>query len=209
MRELKIVFFGDSIINGKGVPLYKTFVNMLSKSLEEEWGGKAKVETTMISRNGDTTRDALERLHYLFNTAYDIVVLQFGMNDCNIWKTEGLTFRVFKGSFRANLKEILVRLNLCHVGKIFVCTNHPSTKEGYSLNNSEYNDIIREVCKESKEAIIDMELAVEEEFLFHSHRTDHVLKDGVHLSEFGHQIYYNEIKPYLDEEITNLLKEDV
>jgi lysophospholipase L1-like esterase len=202
------VFFGDSIINGKGVPVYKTFVSMLSKALEEEWKEKAKVVVTMVSRNGDTTRDALEKLHYLFNTVYDIVILQFGMNDCNIWKTEGGVVRVLEESFRANLKEIITRLKLCGAGKTFVCTNHSSSKEGHDLSNREYNDIIREVCVGENILNIDMELAVDEEFLFVSHRTDHVLPDRIHLSEFGHMVYYNEIKPYLDREIENIIKKE-
>jgi len=209
MREIKIVFFGDSIINGKGVPVHKTFVSMLSKQLEEEYK-EAKIIVTMISRNGDTTRDALEKLHYLFNTPYDIVVVQFGMNDCNQWELEKGFPRVFEETFRANLKEILERLEGCGVGVVVVCTNHPSTKEGYAEHNEEYNTIIKEVCRDRDASLIDIEKSIKTSCLYDRNFDAHVLTDGVHLSEYGHLLYLNTIKPYLDGEIIKLLQwEDV
>jgi len=205
LSDIKIAFFGDSIINGKGVPIHKTFSCLLSKQLEDEYKKEVNIVLTMMSRNGDTTRDALEKIHYFFNTSYDIVVVQFGMNDCNKWATEKGFHRVFKTTFMANFMEILTRLHGCGIGSIFACTNHSSTKIKYEKDNSEYNKIIREVCSRCSVNVIDMEKKVEISCLYDGDKGKHVLSDGVHLSEYGHLLYFNAIKPYLDWEIKKIL----
>jgi len=203
--EIKIAFFGDSIINGKGVSIHKTFSCLLSKQLEEEYKTEANIVLTTMSRNGDTTRDALEKLHYFFNTSYDIVVVQFGMNDCNKWTTEKGFHRVFEKTFAANLMEILIRIYGCGINTVFVCTNHQSTKIEYERDNSEYNKTIREVCALRSVPVIDMEKKIEISQFYDGNYKGHVLPDGVHLSEYGHLLYFNAIKPYLDREIKKIL----
>jgi len=135
------------------------------------------------------------------------VVVQFGMNDCNSWSSEKAFPRVFQETFAANLREILMRLHRCNVETMFVCTNHPSTKKEYGVQNEMYNNTIRFVCRDRGVSMIDVETSIKTSCLYDKNLSEHVLSDGVHLSEYGHLLYLNVIKPYLNKVIDKLLKE--
>lgn len=53
---------------------------------------------------------ALERMPFDVQThKVDILVITFGMNDCNYWKTDQGLPRVSPDAFEANMKEIIMR----------------------------------------------------------------------------------------------------
>jgi lysophospholipase L1-like esterase len=99
---VKLVAIGDSCTYGQNV------------RSEEAWPALLGRMTGHDVRNagvcGDTTRLALERfpkdvqLH-----KPDVVVIQFGANDCNIWDTDNGLPRVSADAYAANVSEMVSR----------------------------------------------------------------------------------------------------
>ncbi|MFC1606583.1 SGNH/GDSL hydrolase family protein [Candidatus Latescibacterota bacterium] len=211
---VKIYFFGDSICFGQYVSSHKTWVNRVSHKLDEfaaDHNNEIIVQNP--SRNGDTTRQALERMAYdVQSHDPDILYVQFGMNDCNYWVTDRGVPRVSGDAFTANLKEIITRALAFDVKHVFLATNHPSTLDiepfpytetTYQESNELYNKRVRDVIGmfTSKVSLID----IEQSFYKHAPDRDHlgklVLADGLHLSEAGHDLYVEVVYP----EIKNIL----
>ena len=159
-NHLNVIFFGDSICFGQGVSIHAGWVPRLSLELEK-LGLREKQKITVINSavNGNTTRQALERMPYdVQSNSADLILIQFGMNDCNHWKTDRGLPRVSRRGFKANLIEIVERAQVFGASKIILNTNHPTTRNTdffefanstYEQCNSEYNEIIREVAASS------------------------------------------------------------
>lgn len=146
---------------------------------------------------------------------YDILIIQFGMNDCNYWHTDGGLPRVSKMAFEANLNEIIDRGLQFGAKKTFLNTNHPTPRTekfvhasiSYQESNIEYNQIIRRVGNYRKNIILnDVETYIVEYLEKDNLMVDKVvLSDRLHLSELGHQIYFDFIYPRLQREIMDLI----
>lgn len=203
MKQIRLVFFGDSICFGQGISIHKGWVPRIGEKLEYLSSEiKKEIYTVNASISGNTTRDALGRIAYEIQShQYDIVVLQFGMNDCNYWETDKGLPRVSMKGFEANLHEIIDRVLNFGAKKIIMHTNHPTTRItnfsgcdfSYQQSNEEYNQIIRAVSNERPEAVlIDIESKIKESVskgLFEL--KDLLLEDGLHLSLNGHDVYYD------------------
>lgn len=167
------VIFGDSIGVGQYVSPHLTWVHKLSEYLHPDL-------VVNSSRNGDTTRLALERMPQDVQ-AYkpDVLIVQFGINDQNKWKTNKGMPRVTKESFEHNLKEILYRAMNNGCESIYLLTNHI-----YG-----YNENIRTVVKETSAKLIDV--GYETPF------SNGILLDDIHLNKKGHQLYFDIISKQL------------
>ena len=206
-RSIKIYFFGDSICEGQRFPTHRGWVNQISQRLEADYPHK-NIVVSKFAINGRTTRQALETMPYhIQSNAPDILLIQFGMNDCNYWKSDQGVPRVSAGSFRANLSEMINRARCFGVDKIIINTNHPTglnsdlpfTQLTYQQSNEQYNQLIRQVAIESNVILLDME----KEFLTNMARTgnvteDYVLPDLLHLGEKGHQLYIQAAYPVIE-----------
>ena len=115
--------------------------------------------------NGRTTRQALETMPFeIQNYKPEILIVQFGMNDCNYWLSDKGLPRVSKKSFKANLEEIITRGFNFGCKKIFLNTNHPTLKNqklpfnnisfSYQESNEHYNEIIRELASSLTKNVI-------------------------------------------------------
>jgi lysophospholipase L1-like esterase len=177
----KISFFGDSICTGFGVSIHKGWVTRLAR----EFDGRATIAN--CSANGRTTRQALEAMPYeIQQHPPDILVVQFGLNDGNCWKSDRGLPRVSALAFEANLREIVDRAYKFGVEDVVLLTNH-RIKHKPIL---EYNQLIRDVARRNA-ILVDIWEA--------TFGNKNVLQDGVHLSEEGHGIYYATVKPVLEE----------
>ena len=161
-KKIKIAFFGDSVCFGQGISIHKGWVTQLSSYLEE-LGEKNNVYISVENKsiNGNTTRLALERMPYdIQNHNYNIIIIQFGMNDCNYWQSDKGLPRVSPQAFEANLNEIINRGINFGAKYIFINTNHPTVKNqiisntniSYQESNKKYNEIIRKGEEKRKEA---------------------------------------------------------
>jgi len=200
------MFFGDSICYGHFVSPHCTWVTSISYKLHETFGEKLWVNNCSVS--GNTTRMALERMYFdVLAHHVDIILIQFGLNDCMLWETDRGLPRVSKKSFQANLEEIIQRSKLFGAQQIFLTTNHPVNKFIKIGNNSiphqkgnfEYNKIIRKVAKSSTNVqLID----IEKIFLSYPLKKEKLLQpDGVHLSKEGHSLYFCHVYPYMKQAV--------
>ena len=219
--QIRVVFFGDSICAGQYVSIHHNWVTRISAYLAE-LGQKHSQDILVInaSVNGDTTRLALERMPYHVQSQRpDIMIVQFGMNDCNYWKSDCGNPRVSKDAFRANIVEILNRGFACGVQQALLNTNHPTTRTEktmeptsltYEFSNRQYNQAIREALSvaDNKNVIFN---DVESEFERLTSQQDVdlgalLLSDGLHLSERGHDAYFSLVYPGLAQAVEKVIQ---
>jgi len=218
--SLRVVFFGDSICVGQGVSIHRGWVARLASRLDElsrRLGRKVLVVNASV--NGNTTRQALERMPYdVQSHGVDLLLVQFGLNDCNYWRTDGGLPRVSLGGFRANLDEIVTRGRHFGARSVLLNTNHPTSRDRdpipkcdftYEASNRAYNAVIRELALAREGAVIlnDVEREVGAVCERGEARLeDLLLDDGLHLSERGHDIYYRLVAPVVEEQLAVLLQ---
>ena len=217
---IKFYLFGDSICFGQLVNAYKTWAVNLAVELAEikDYGVPFVVQNAGV--NGNTTRQALQRMHYdVTSHRPDFMMIQFGMNDCNYWADDLILPRVSRQSFGANIEEIVDRAVASGVRHCFLNTNHPSLKGGFShysnitydQSNEQYNQLIRDVHEGMIEkgkpvTLIDMERI----WLSHLEKSSSLqpksllLEDGIHLSEEGHLLYTDYLIPKVIEKLIGM-----
>jgi lysophospholipase L1-like esterase len=216
---MKVLFFGDSICNGQGIALHKGWVPRLSAGLGEAAAAAGRDLVVINSAvNGRTTRQALETMPYeVQGQAPDVLVVQFGMNDCNVWESDRGNPRVSPLAFEGNLREIVARGLTFGARAVFLHTNHPTTRDRtplahcphtYEAQNRAYNEIIRAVARSGTPRVHFLDIAA----VFREAIGDDpdrarkfVLADGLHLSEDGHDLYYRTVFPPLAARVRELL----
>lgn len=219
MKKFNIIFFGDSVCTGQHVAIHKGWVTQVSSMLCQL--GKmheTELVVTNASVNGRTTRQALEHINYEILSHYpEIVIVQFGMNDCNYWKSDKGLPRVSEQAFSANIREIIDRVKLFGTKYIFLNTNHPTaldknvfpyTNITFQESNKLYNEKIREIARETDVIFNDVELFL----MDYCKRNEMAIKelvlpsDGLHLSEKGHELYLECIFPKLKDVVATAFK---
>jgi lysophospholipase L1-like esterase len=220
-EPLKVFFFGDSICFGEGVALHKGWVPRLSAKLTE-LGEKARhpVLVSNLGVSGNTTRMALERMPYdIQGHEPHVVIVQFGMNDCNHWETDRGNPRVSIDAFRANLEEIVKRATTFGAHRVIMHTNHPSGRDvvpmphtnlTYQQSNARYNGAIREAAEACGGVVelIDIEAIVMGFVGDRPERLQELLlpaPDLLHLSERGHDLYFDAVAPVASSIVLDLL----
>ncbi|WP_293865693.1 SGNH/GDSL hydrolase family protein [uncultured Alsobacter sp.] len=214
-----IVFFGDSICVGQGVSIYRGWVVRLAEQLETHFTAHGnQLLVTNASVNGRTTRQALEDMPYhVQSRGVDLILVQFGLNDCNYWLTDRGNPRVSLPAFKANLHEIVTRAKTFGAKRILLNTNHPTTRDKeiiphttitYEQSNRAYNEAIRELAAEIGEDVVLLDVermfltAVSEGVTLQSL----LLDDGLHLSNLGHDYYLNFIAPEAHKACLEIMK---
>ncbi|WP_133126951.1 SGNH/GDSL hydrolase family protein [Legionella nagasakiensis] len=209
---IRYFIFGDSICVGQGVSINKGWVVRIAQDIEIfNLKNSKNILLANSSRNGNTTRQALERMPYdVQSQGVEILSIQFGLNDCNYWDTDNGLPRVSPKSFEANLEEIIARGVVFGAKKIMIHTNHPtlrdSVKSGflshsYDENNRIYSQIIRKIAHNNEYVTL---IDIEKKFNQFCENESVELKslllpDGLHLSVLGHELYYKSISPYINE----------
>lgn len=208
-RPYRFAFFGDSICVGQGVAIHKTWTARLSRRLAEvvEAQGMELVSLN-ASVNGDTTRMALERMPFDIQArGVDGILVQFGLNDANYWETDRGLPRVSEEAFAANVKEIIARARNVGARLVMLNTNHPTTRDAapmphaamtYETSNRRYNDIVREVAAADGEGVLLNDVHARFAELIGDDPgalARLVLEDGLHLSEAGHDAYFEFLAP--------------
>lgn len=217
--DFKVFFFGDSICFGQGVSLHRGWVAQVSMALSDDVDPSLKdLLFVNSSVNGNTTRIALERMPYdVQSHSPDIVIVQFGLNDCNYWDSDKGVPRVSPRGFMSNIKEIVDRCFIHGAKKVILNTNHPTTmskkilnvETNYNESNRDYNKLLRNVVSELAnnygEKLVFLDIESKFDSLIENDKTvcleDLLLPDGLHLSERGHDIYFENIISILKEVI--------
>jgi acyl-CoA thioesterase-1 len=222
MQPIKVFFFGDSICFGQGISLHKGWVPRISAKLDKvAQNHNREILIVNSSVNGRTTRQALEHMPYEIQSHQPaVLIVQFGMNDCNYWETDGGNPRVSPKAFAANLEEIITRAFTFGAKKVLLNTNHPTGRDqevmpftniSYQQSNERYNQIIRDVAarQDSRVILNDIEKAFKTDPLNNSRRglLTLLLPDLLHPSERGHELYLDVISPILEAVVVELIVE--
>ena len=220
-KPIRVFFFGDSICVGQYVSIHKGWVTRISASLSglaQEY--KREMMVVNASANGRITRQALEQMPYEIQSHHpDLLIVQFGMNDCNCWQTDRGLPRVSPKAFKANLEEIITRAFTFGAHKVLLNTNHPTgldqqvmpfTNIFYQQSNEQFNQIIREVATSQDARVILND--VEEAFRAYTRNNREqllnlLLPDLLHLNEHGHDLYFHVIYPVIKEAILELIND--
>ena len=203
-----IFIFSDSIGVGQYIPPHLTWVNLFSKWVDLNY---KNIMVQNASRNGDTTRLALERMPSdIQKYRPEYIIIQFGINDVNYWTTDEGEPRVSADAFQANLIEIIERVKRFGVKKIILNTNHIThyILQPNDVLGQTYNYMIRTVAEfyedykddEEKEIIYLNDV---EEWLGNKKI---LLEDGIHLNKLGHKLYFDNIIEFINRKL--ILKEE-
>ncbi len=212
-KIINLTFFGDSICVGQGVSIYRGWIPRIAESLYEFTLNKPyDVLVTNSSINGRTTRQALEDMPYhIQNSGVDLLIIQFGLNDCNYWDTDKGLPRVSLEAYIANIKEIYHRGKKSGAYSILLNTNHsttrnqkilPNTMVTYEQSNELYSSALREGFRNFSTDLKLIDINLEFKKKFHSKNlSELLLDDGLHLSEKGHDEYFKLLYPVVLSEI--------
>ena len=207
---LRVFFFGDSICFGQGVSPHRSWVTRTAATLAElgvRFGTEIVVQNPSVC--GDTSRIALERMPRDVQAHRpDVLLVQFGMNDCNCWVSDAGAPRVSPRAFAANLEEIIERGFRFGVRHLFLMTNHPSGRNHgpmpgseitYEAANRRYNAIIRSIAADWKDRVdlLDAEREFESRLDRERPLVRALARDEIHLAELGHDLYYEIVCPPL------------
>jgi acyl-CoA thioesterase-1 len=135
---------------------------------------------------GDTTRLGLERFPKdVQEHNPDIVIIQFGHNDCHRWETDHGLPRVSLAAYRANLIEMIDRCRTFEARPL-LCTLTPSLRSNrHAVDVEIYDRMLRQVAADEAAPIIDVRAA----FQAKERLASLVMPDGLHLSIEGHEVY--------------------
>lgn len=202
-KPIRLTFFGDSICVGQGVSIYRGWVTRIAQDLDELSQSLGReVLVTNASVNGRTTRQALEDMPYSVQSAgVDILVVQFGLNDCNYWASDRGVPRVSLKAFAANLEEIVTRGALFGANTVFLNNNHPTTRTTEILphsgitfedSNRAYNDEVRGLARSLGPRVVftDIEQHLRDRISKGADPASFLIADGLHLSLAGHDAYF-------------------
>jgi len=220
---VRLVFFGDSICVGQYVPTPHTWVSRLSGKLHrvaEAHGVELSVVNASV--NGSTTRAALERMPQdVQKDGADVLLVQFGLNDCNYWQTDAGVPRVSPQAFAANLEEIVERGRRSGASRVLLNNNHssgrdqdplPGLGEPYERSNERYNEIVRSVAQRLGDRVVftDVEAAFKRHTGGCRERLLALLlaaPDLIHLSEAGHAVYAEILGPVVERALLDVIGE--
>ena len=211
MKIIKHIFYGDSITLCEEIDQKKRWVNEIDVNINNKFVNH-NYQTLNKGVSGETSRQALNRVQTdMQDLLPDILSIQFGANDSDCWiSNKGLPC-VSPGSFYENLKEIIFRAKHFDVRKIFIHTNHLFLKKRVEYNNLPHNDtlisynqIIRDVAKETESELIDIEkyfFNLDAEYYCQS------LPDGVHLNNQGSKEYFKLISKHVEKYLISQIKD--
>jgi lysophospholipase L1-like esterase len=127
---------GDSITFGQYVDPQLRWTTLVTERLQQVYL-ETPVQIYALNRgvSGETTRQGLERFPTdVQQIGPDVMTLQFGLNDCNCWLTDGGLPRVSAAAFRANLLEMITRARRFGTRQIILANNHRTLRTKVMLS---------------------------------------------------------------------------
>lgn len=130
---------------------------------------------------------------FVQNSNAEILVIQFGLNNCNYWLTDNGVQRVNIDSFYYNLTEMVDWALKNGVKKVIFNTNHPISKtltiNGNTIDLEResmlYNQkILKMQSHNSNIHVLDIHIMLQDK-----DKNSYLSKDGIHLSQNGNVLY--------------------
>lgn len=192
---MKIFFFGDSITEGQFVGLPYRWVDIVANYLSKRLNTSFEADGCFVGANsGDTTAMGLARFAWQVQQIEpEILFIQFGLNDCNVWDSDRGMSRVSEAAFVANLKEMIDRGRNFGAKHVILSNNHQTAKcddfgsmGKFESRNQIYNNLIAQVADERNVILNDIYASFMDRFEAPS---EYLLTDKIHLNRVGHKIY--------------------
>jgi acyl-CoA thioesterase-1 len=165
MKKKKILCFGDSITEGYMVSDENSWPYLLEELSE------GRVETINQGVSGDTTLDGLHRLGHALDTAPDIAIVEFGIND-----------------LFSMVPVEQAELNLSIITEKFKETGTEVILAGFSLHGSNRWDEMYARVSERHSAILYPDIFNGLKYTDGGFNKKFFLPDGVHPNEHGYAI---------------------
>ena len=167
---MRIIAIGDSITSGQYLPSEQAWPAILAELTGHE------VLNAGVAN--ETTRQGLERFpRHVQERSPDVVIIQFGLNDCNRWKTDNGLPRVSLGAYRENLIEMVERVRACGAAPMIADITPTQKSAQHQRDRNEYRRAAAFVAVDQGARFIYANLYVR-----------HLL-DAVHLTPEGHRIF--------------------
>ena len=173
-----MIFLGDSLTAGYGLPAEESFPALLSRLLEDE-GRKVRIVNAGVS--GDTTAGGLRRLDWLLPQKPDVVVVGLGGND----GLRGLSVR----ETEENLRAIVVQAKATGARVLILGMKlPPNYGPEYTMR---FERIYRVLAREERVSLVP--------FLLEGVGGDPTLNlpDGIHPNRRGQERVAGNVLPYL------------
>ena len=218
IEPITVVFMGDSITEGQYVHHSLRWTEIVTRKLRASLSADVDVDALHFFNrgiSGETTRQGLERFPRDVQVLRPrVMTLQFGLNDCNCWDTDGGLPRVSEAAYRANLVEMISRARVFGATDIILSTNHPTLRlrplaSGQTLEDRReiYNKIVREVAATCHVTLCDVDAAF---FGLDKSELAGMLlgePDVLHLSASGHERYAAAIFESILQAVSHTIKE--
>ena len=219
MIQTTIVGFGDSLTFGYGVSQRTTYTRRLEAFLPQCYPSvNWKIQNSGI--NGDTTREALQRLQKdVLRYHPNIVFILFGSNDSSFLEGQYRTPYEYEKNLCSIVEQIHKHNNhtgLHHCQPIVVLITPPPVidTDFYPFTTTErvekYGEIVKKIAKQYHCPIIDF-FKVLQEFSQTDTFYSFFQEDGIHLSEQGYDHLYDCIFSMMTRLVdrNGILKEDL
>ncbi|WP_273272622.1 arylesterase [Roseivirga sp.] len=176
----RIVFFGDSITAGYGIPIESAFPALIQKKIEE-----ADLDYQVINAglSGETTAGGLNRIDWILRSKPDVFVLELGGND----GLRGLSMEESEKNLKAMIEKVR-KVNPKAEVILAGMQIPPNLGQEYT---SKFKSLFPNVAKEMDTKLIP--------FLLEGVGGDPKLNlsDGIHPNQKGHEIVAETVWEYL------------
>jgi len=166
---VRVVCIGDSITSGQYLPSEQAWPAVLAELTGHE------VLNAGVAN--ETTRQGLERFpRHVQERSPDVVIIQFGLNDCNRWKTDNGLPRVSLGAYRENLIEMVERVQAFNAEPLIYDLTPTKKSAQHRRDRLAYRYVIAEITEEFDVEFISNPLAAKHLF------------DDIHPNAEGHRL---------------------
>ncbi len=176
-REAKtILFLGDSLTAGYGLPVEESFPNLIGRRLEREG---LPFEVLNAGVPGDTSAGGSRRIDWLLRRRIDVLVLELGANDMLRGLPLGLT--------RDNLQAIIDKTRAKYPEVEIVVVGMLAPPNLGPEYTAEFRDLFPELARANDAALLP--------FLLEgvAARPELNLADGIHPNAEGHRIVAEQV----------------
>ena len=167
---MRIVCIGDSITAGQYLPSEQAWPQQLAEL--------TGYEVLNAGVSNETTRQGLERFpRHVQERWPDVVIIQFGLNDCNRWDTDNGLPRVRREAYRENLIEMVER-SKASGAEAMICDLTPTQKSlQHMRDRNEYSRSAERAASDTGVGFIRAGLTIAD------------LLDDMHLTAEGHRVF--------------------
>lgn len=176
----KIVFFGDSITAGYGIPIENAFPELIQNKIKER---NLNYEVVNAGLSGETTAGGLNRIDWILRAKPDIFILELGGND----GLRGLSLE----ESEKNLKAMIEKVRKANSeAQIILAGMQIPPNLGQEYTN-EFKALFPKVAEEMNTQLIP--------FLLEGVGGDPKLNlsDGIHPNPKGHEIVAETVWKYI------------